>query len=101
MSVNIDTRGEGVKPTLKTSRMSVYLSDTGNNHNNDNIIVSNNNRSNKKNLTSGDSRVHIHTCMYVYMYIYICIYNMIHMYVYRMHIVYMYVCAYLSYIIYL
>ena len=29
MSVNIDMRGEGVRPTLKTSRMSVYLSDTG------------------------------------------------------------------------
>ena len=29
MSVNIDIRGEGVRPTLKTSRMSVYLSDTG------------------------------------------------------------------------
>ena len=29
MSVNIDIRGRGVRPTLKTSRMSVYLSDTG------------------------------------------------------------------------
>ena len=29
MSVNIDIRGEGVRPTLTTSRMSVYLSDTG------------------------------------------------------------------------
>ena len=29
MSVNIDIRGEGVRPTLATSRMSVYLSDTG------------------------------------------------------------------------
>ena len=29
MSVNIDIRGEGVRPTLKTSRMSLYLSDTG------------------------------------------------------------------------
>ena len=29
MSVNIDVRGEGVRPTLKTSRISVYLSDTG------------------------------------------------------------------------
>ena len=29
MSVNIDIRGEGLRPTLKTSRMSVYLSDTG------------------------------------------------------------------------
>ena len=29
MSVNIDIRGEGVTPTLKTSRMSVSLSDTG------------------------------------------------------------------------
>ena len=29
MSVNIDIRGEGVRPTLKTSRMGVYLSDTG------------------------------------------------------------------------
>ena len=27
--VNIDIRGGGVRPTLKTSRMSVYLSDTG------------------------------------------------------------------------
>ena len=32
MSVNIDIRGEGVRPTLKTSRMSVYLSDTGRNN---------------------------------------------------------------------
>ena len=29
MSVNIDIRGEGVRPTLKTSRMRVYLTDTG------------------------------------------------------------------------
>ena len=29
MFVKIDIRGEGVRPTLKTSRMSVYLSDTG------------------------------------------------------------------------
>ena len=29
MSVNFDIRGDGVSPTLKTSRMSVYLSDTG------------------------------------------------------------------------
>ena len=29
MSVNIDIRGEGVRPTLTTSRMSVHLSDTG------------------------------------------------------------------------
>ena len=29
MSANIDIRGDGVSPTLKTSRMSVYLSDTG------------------------------------------------------------------------
>ena len=29
MSVNIDIRGEGVRPTPATSRMSVYLSDTG------------------------------------------------------------------------
>ena len=29
MSVNIDIRGEGVRPTPTTSRMSVYLSDTG------------------------------------------------------------------------
>ena len=29
MSVNISIRGEGVRPTLATSRMSVYLSDTG------------------------------------------------------------------------
>ena len=29
MSVNIDIRGEGVRPILTTSRMSVYLSDTG------------------------------------------------------------------------
>ena len=31
MSVNIDIRGEGVRPTLTTSRMSVYLSNTGSN----------------------------------------------------------------------
>ena len=30
MSVNIDIRGEGARPTLTTSRMSVYSSDTGN-----------------------------------------------------------------------
>ena len=29
MSVNIDVRGDGVRPTLTTSRMSVDLSDTG------------------------------------------------------------------------
>ena len=29
MSVNIDIREEGVRPTFTTSRMSVYLSDTG------------------------------------------------------------------------
>ena len=29
MSVNIDIRGEVMRPTLTTSRMSVYLSDTG------------------------------------------------------------------------
>ena len=29
MSVNIDIREEGVRPTFKTRRMSVYLSDTG------------------------------------------------------------------------
>ena len=29
MSVNIDIRREGVRPTFTTSRMSVYLSDTG------------------------------------------------------------------------
>ena len=29
MSMNIDIKREGVRPTLKTSRMSVYLSDTG------------------------------------------------------------------------
>ena len=29
MSVNIDIREEGLRPTLKTSRMSVNLSDTG------------------------------------------------------------------------
>ena len=29
MSVNTDIREEGVRPILKTSRMSVYLSDTG------------------------------------------------------------------------
>ena len=29
MSVKIDIRGEGVRPTLKTSRTSIYLSDTG------------------------------------------------------------------------
>ena len=34
MTVNIDIRGEGVRPTLTTSRMSAYLSDTGNNINN-------------------------------------------------------------------
>ena len=31
MSVNIDIRGNVVRPTLKTSRMSVHLSDTGSN----------------------------------------------------------------------
>ena len=29
MSVNIDIRREGMRPTLTTSRMSAYLSDTG------------------------------------------------------------------------
>ena len=29
MSVNMDIKGEGVRPTLTTSVMSVYLSDTG------------------------------------------------------------------------
>ena len=29
MSVNIDSRGEGVRPTLTTSRMSAYFPDAG------------------------------------------------------------------------
>ena len=32
MSVNIDIRGEGGSPTLTTSRMNVYFTDTNNNH---------------------------------------------------------------------
>ena len=45
MSVNIDIRGEGVRPTLTTSRTSVYLSDTGNH----NFINSNTNDDNTNN----------------------------------------------------
>ena len=63
MSVNIDIRGEGVRPTLKTSRMSVYLSDTGMN------------AAYGQGLECGRLRhVIINMCIHIYIYIYTCIY---------------------------
>ena len=38
MSVNIDIRGEGVRPTVTTRRMSVYFTDTGNRAN---LVIAN------------------------------------------------------------
>ena len=57
MSVNIDIKGEGLRPTLTTSRMSVYLSDTGmTDHATDNAFHFQSRKRNQKH-----NRHHYHT----------------------------------------